>query len=477
MYSPNDALEVLNSHFFVGKNNQETAIFRINVDGSATFCPTRTIQTGNSEHLRLCQALPLAAVRSSTSPPKNSGEKAPGATKGLLFSNRAARADPYEFNLWRGFGVEPRKGWQKQRRLLRHIREVICRRDKRKFKYFIRYLAWAVQNPDKHAGVIIVLKSAKQGTGKSSLGKVMLDIFGHHGALIDDKERLLGRFTDWVETICFVLLEEILWAGDHKSADKLKSLITGDTIQIERKFGSCRQIPNRLKAIATTNHDHAIAAGVQDRRNVVYDVSDERVGDRAWFDRLYQDLAAGGTSEFLYFLQNLRLGNWHPRDILKTAETAEQQRMSSDSVSQWSQACIDADAIIGAGQGQSDLAKPISSEELRQAYNGFCKQNSLRTLSTEGFGKACTEMFGPRRRLPSQGSGIKHRPWGYDVPNGDTWQAKIDARLGIQHSELAGSAAVKRATLCFDPDKFPKQPIPPEGMESLAEGLSEYLGE
>lgn len=50
-------------------------------------------------------------------------------------------AEPHEFNLWLGFGVEARKGWQKQRLLLRHIREVICRRDKEKFKHLIRFLA------------------------------------------------------------------------------------------------------------------------------------------------------------------------------------------------------------------------------------------------------------------------------------------------------------------------------------------------
>ena len=140
------------------------------------------------------------------------------------------------------------------------------------------------------SALMLVLKSRKQGTGKSTLGKVMLDIFGQHGALIDDKERLLGRFTDWLESICFVVAEEILFAGDLKSADKLKSVITGDTIQVERKFGSCRPIPNRLKTLVTTNHDHAVAAGVQDRRNVVFDVSDERAGDKAWFDALYKDL-------------------------------------------------------------------------------------------------------------------------------------------------------------------------------------------
>jgi phage/plasmid-associated DNA primase len=194
--------------------------------------------------------------------------------------------EPHEYNLWRGFGVEPRQGWQKQRLLLRHIREVICRCDKAKFKYLIRSLAWMVQHPDKHSEVIIVLKSRKQGTGKTTLGNVMLDIFGQHGARIDDKERLLGRFNDYLETTCFVLLEEATWAGDLQTADKLKSLVTGDTLQVERKFGVSRQVPNRLKPMATTNHDHAVHAGDQDRRNVVYDVSDERAGDKEWFDKI-----------------------------------------------------------------------------------------------------------------------------------------------------------------------------------------------
>lgn len=175
--------------------------------------------------------------------------KAGGATK------------PEEFNLWRSFGVEARNGWAKQRRLLRHIREVICRRDKQKFKYLMRWLAWAVQHPDKQAGAVIVLKSRREGTGKSTLGTVMLKIFGQHGALVDDSERLLGRFNDWIEPVSFILAEEILWAGDHKTADKLKSRITSDTLQIERKSGAIRQIPNRLHMIMTTNHDHAVGAG------------------------------------------------------------------------------------------------------------------------------------------------------------------------------------------------------------------------
>lgn len=438
-YSPQDALAVLNAYYFVGKSNQETGIFRIDDDGTATFLPPDQFKL-EIQHM-------FVGVNSNGAikfipAEKFWRENANRNQKRLVFKP-GGTTDPCEYNLWRGFGVAPCKGWRKQKRFLRHILKIICRSDKAKFKYLIRALAWMVQNPDKHTGVVIVLMSRKQGTGKTTVGKVMLDIFGpHHGVLVDDKERLLGRFTDWLEPTAFVLAEEMLFAGDLKGADKLKSLVTGDTLQIERKHGSVRQVPNRLKIIATTNHDHAISAGVQDRRNVVFDVSDEHAGDKAWFNALYGDLADGGTSEFLWFLQNLKLGDWHPsRDFLRTAETAEQQRMSGDSVSQWAQACIEADAVIGAGRSTygpdtaHDLGAAMGSDDLRNAYTGFCRQNGLRPLTTDGFGKACADMFGPRRRMPAKPSPTgkgKRRPWGYHVPKGNKWQEKVDARLGIK---------------------------------------------
>jgi hypothetical protein len=429
-YSRDEALELLNSHYLIGKSDQEVGIFRIKTDGLLAFTP--------QEQFKLDVAnIFVSSSTGSGKPVEKFWKESPRRHQRKIVFKPGSKTEPDEFNLWRGFGVEPRKGWQKQRRLLRHILQVICRRDKNKFKYLMRWLAWAVQNPDKHPGTIIVLKSRKQGTGKSTLGVVMLTIFGQHGALIDDHERLLGRFNDWVEPVSLILAEEILWAGDHKTADKLKSRVTANTFQIEHKGGAVRQIPNRLHLIMTTNHDHAVLAGVGDRRLVVYDVSEEHACDKSWFDPLYRDLDEGGIGEFLSFLQNVPLDHWHPRQILKTAETAEQQRMSGDSISQWSQACVDADAVIGAGRGPygtettHDLGEPISTRALRDAYTGFCKQNGLHTASMEAFGKACANMFGPRNRLKPEDYTTK-RPWGYDVPSGETWQRKIDERLGIQ---------------------------------------------
>ena len=219
---------------------------------------------------------------------------------------------PDDYNLWRGFAIEARPGYQKQRRLLRHIWRIICRRDKAKFGYLMRWLAWAVQNPHRSPETIVVLLSSREGSGKSTLGEVMLDIFGRgkgrHGLLVDDKEQLLGRFNAHLETTSFVLAEEIMWAGDFKTADAIKSRITASVIPIEEKFGLRRQVPNHLHTMITTNHEWAVSAGEGARRYFVVEVSDEKAQDPTWFDPLRRDLGEGGLAEFLHLLLNLQLG-------------------------------------------------------------------------------------------------------------------------------------------------------------------------
>ena len=104
----------------------------------------------------------------------------------------------------------------------------------------------------------------------------MLEIFGTaHGLLVDNKDQLLGTFNAHLEVICFVVGEEVLWAGDAKTADLLKSRATASLIPIEAKYRQQRQVPNRLHIMLTTNHTWAIAAGVQARRYFVCEVSDE----------------------------------------------------------------------------------------------------------------------------------------------------------------------------------------------------------
>ena len=93
----------------------------------------------------------------------------------LVFKPGGA-TDLTEYNIWRGFGLSLSKDGKTATTSPTYPGSDLPARQE-EVQILIRSLAWMVQNPDKHAGVVIILKSRKQGTGKSTLGKVMLDHF------------------------------------------------------------------------------------------------------------------------------------------------------------------------------------------------------------------------------------------------------------------------------------------------------------
>lgn len=431
-YTPENALPLLNSHFFIANVKGAYPIAQINDDGLVKYLSRKDF------------SLKLANLFVKVDDGRGGKKKVYVEKFWLSHPHREEReiifdpkalpgiTVPGKHNLWGGFAVLPKKPTGRHRRLLRHVHQVICQGNKHKFNYLIRWLAWAVQNPDKNPETVIVLKSARQGTGKTTLNAWMCRIFGDHARIISDKDRLFDRFNSDLETAVFVDADEMLWAGDRGTADKLKSLITGGTITLEVKHGARWAVPNRLHIIMTTNHDHAVQAGVQDRRFFVLEVSAHKAQDASWFNPLYADFDNGGVEEFLWFLLKVNLKGWHPRQLPKTSESIEQQRFSADSITQWAQACIDADQIVGFfpdGVGYYPLGQLLPSNVLYAAYKGHCRQHPANNAV---FGKALTQMFGePSRQKVAGGSDNSRRPRTYRVPDADSWQQALDQRLGI----------------------------------------------
>jgi hypothetical protein len=424
----NTALSLMNSWFFVSETSGEVRISRVENDGTLTVFGLDDFQLllSNTFVYEGKKTVPIIKFW-LTHPTRRTCKVVFEPTNQL---------QPNEYNIFRGFAVTPKKGYQKQRRLLRHIWQIVCKRDKIKFKYLMRWLAWSVQNPHRHAEVAVVLMSEAEGCGKSTLGQVMLDIFGQgkgrHGLLVDDKEQLLGKFNSHLETTCFALGEEVLWAGDHSTADALKSRITASTIPIEEKYRHRRVVPSRLHVMLTTNHAWAVPAGIQARRYFVCEVSDERAQDKGWFDPLYDDLKNGGMSEFLHLLLNLKLGEWHPREVPKTNELGQQQLLSSGSVEQWLLACVEMESVTGKSDcSPAKLGNVISTQELYLAYSDFTRRRGARPESTSSFGKTLKRVCGKSRRLAATVN--SKRPPAYFVPRAAELSKRLRKHLKIGH--------------------------------------------
>ena len=141
-------------------------------------------------------------------------------------------APPGTYNLWRGFGVEPKAGsWKTIRE---YLLDVICSGDKGHFAYLINWLAYCVQYPERQAEVAVVLRGLK-GTGKGTLGKMLLRIFRHHGLHISNSRHLLGNFNAHLLNALYLFLDEAFWAGDKQGEGVLKAIITEPSLMIEPK--------------------------------------------------------------------------------------------------------------------------------------------------------------------------------------------------------------------------------------------------
>jgi hypothetical protein len=253
--------------------------------------------------------------------------------------------------------------------------------------------------------------------------------------VVDKKGSLVGTFTEHLERIVFVQAEEALWAGDRQAADTLKNMVTSELMPMHPKFRKERDVRNYLNFMFCSNHEHAVQAGIRDRRFFVLDVDDAKAGDehRDYWDAVYDDLKCNGGEgyrQFLAFLLSIDLTDWHPRKLVRTEAANRQVRQSADSVIQWWQMSIQLGVVaackyLGANNMIEDgkLDAWHETSELRKAYENFCKSNSLRP-SGDDFFKRLAWVCGPRKR-----SSLPSRPWGYKVPDEDTIREKIDEML------------------------------------------------
>lgn len=131
----------------------------------------------------------------------------------------------------------------------------------------IKWMAHNVQQPGKKIlwSPIIV---GVQGDGKTTLLKIMQAAMGRLNVGPVSPEAMFSDFTGWAEGCCVKVLEEIRVHGNsrHNAMNKLKPLITNDSVEIVRKGKDGKQIANVTNYLALTNHMDALALDDGDRR-------------------------------------------------------------------------------------------------------------------------------------------------------------------------------------------------------------------
>ncbi len=119
----------------------------------------------------------------------------------------------------------------------------------------------------------------------------------------------------------------MVFGGDRRAANKLKSLVTEPTIMIEPKFVDAFPVRNNVRLILASNEDSLLAVDHDDRRWLVLRVSDRRANDRGYFGPLFDEMQRGGPASLLHYLTNYKF----PDDVnLRVAPPTEAKGRQKD---------------------------------------------------------------------------------------------------------------------------------------------------
>jgi hypothetical protein len=175
---------------------------------------------------------------------------------------------PRDLNGWRGFTVTPTPGlWTLTRDTF--IREIVCRGNPDYFEWLLDWMAALFQQPGKHAETAVV-GVGKQGIGKNVFAKDVLarTFDGRHARVTTHIRQVLGEFNDILSGLCLLVLDEV-GLTTERDYNAMKGLITGDTIDINRKGTlPARSARTRIRLVAHDSAGGADASPVSRRGRV-----------------------------------------------------------------------------------------------------------------------------------------------------------------------------------------------------------------
>lgn len=298
---------------------------------------------------------------------------------------------PEEFNTWAGWKSAPVKGdVSKFLALIDHIFSTATKDDK---TWFLRWLAYPIQNPGAKLYTAAVLHGAKKGTGKSFIGYCMREIYGTNWTEIKQDD-LESTFNEWSVNKQFILGDDVTGNEARSFADKLKHLITRKENRINRKFLPTYVVPDCVNYLFTSQQPDAFFLEDGDRRFFVHEVTCDPLSP-AFYHDLEDWIIKGdhGRNHLHYYLLHLPLGDFDPRD--KAPMTAAKAAMTSigrSDLAQWvAELQENPDSVLRFG-AQPLASDAYSSRDLLALYDPSGKTRTTSNAMARALKRAGFEM-------------------------------------------------------------------------------------
>jgi hypothetical protein len=321
-------------------------------------------------------------------------------------------------NAWKGWGVEPCKGdVQRWHQLVKHI----FNGDKRVIKWFEQWAAWPLQNPGAKVRSAVVVWGRATGTGKSLLGYTLGRIYGENFNEISDQDLDPNKgFNSWAVNKQFVLADDITGHNNRKLANKLKVMVTRETLEVNLKYVREYTVRDCIQYYFTSNDPDAFYLDETDRRFLIHEVLGTKLADTFYraYDTWYKS-AEGTAALFHYLLHEVDCSDFNPMaEPPMTEAKHEMIRATRTDIEDWIMNVRDnPDAYLKLG---GDL---YTAEELLALYDPAGVKNSNAVLMGRKLAVCCVT----RLRSSTGVSQVRSETRGgkmvrlYALKNADKW--------------------------------------------------------
>jgi hypothetical protein len=234
-----------------------------------------------------------------------------------------------DYNYWRGWGVEPKRG---DLRLWDELLDYLFSSDAAARIWFERWAAYPIRFPGTKLYTTAVVWGARHGTGKSLVGYTLMALYGTANAGEITDQHLGSSYNEWAENKQFIMGDDVT-SGEHKRAiaDRLKSMITQQYIRLNPKYIPSYTVPDCINYYFTSNHPDAFFLEDTDRRYFVFETPDDPL-PLSFYQRYDAALNSPGrplAAALLHrFRHELDLGDFNPR--APALETAAKKSMILD---------------------------------------------------------------------------------------------------------------------------------------------------
>lgn len=200
------------------------------------------------------------------------------------------------YNLFQGFPTPKKEG---DISVMKDLMWNLSGKDIAVFEYIENYFAHLIQKPYHKAKKCLVFSTEKEGAGKDTpldaIGKIIgKDYFYNTGNPEND---VFGRFNGHLQKTLLLKLEEVSFEVNKKFESNLLNLITAATQSYEDKGRKSINLDDYKRIVMTTNKNIPVSIKESDRRFVLINSSEDRVGDFDYWKKVYAELNKPETLE------------------------------------------------------------------------------------------------------------------------------------------------------------------------------------